>query len=282
MAQNFIQDSLVHEMLLKVKQSRKYSAISNEIIVEEIKKYLNKNPKILKNNRFKKKNVQEIKSSLHRLSGSYQASKKNKRESYLEELKNNPKNIRIINKILQTQKSTQERLNDYRYIYKQIFNVTKIPDSVVDLGCGINPISIPYMNLKKLDYYAYDIDESGINFLNKFFQIEKNQRLSGKAEILDVKNLDKLSKLPNVDIIFMFKLIDLIDTKKKKLSEPIIKILIDKSKFLVISFATKTLTGKPMNLPRRKGFELMLERNNIRFKTMKTKNEIFYAISKNK
>ena len=68
--------------------------------------------------------------------------------------------------------------------------------------------------------------------------------------------------------------------KHKKTSEELIKIMINKTKFIVASFATKTITRKPMNLPKRKGFELMLQRINLKFTTIETDNEIFYIISK--
>ena len=77
----------------------------------------------------------------------------------------------------------------------------------------------------------------------------KSKGLNGKAKILDMRNLKKIQELPESEIAFLFKVIDLIDKKKKILSEQLIKILIKKTKFIVASFATKTLTRKPMKLP---------------------------------
>lgn len=92
--------------------------------------------------------------------------------------------------------------------------------------------------------------------------------------------MSKIKSLPNSDIIFLFKIIDLIDFKSHKPSEELIKILMQKTKFLVASFATKTLTNRNMNFPERKWFELMLSRNNLRFQSFKTPNELFYVINK--
>ena len=92
------------------------------------------------------------------------------------------------------------------------------------------------------------------------------------------RNLEKISDLPLADIIFVFKLIDLLNTKNKKPGEELIKKLIEKTKFIVASFATKTLFRKQMNFPRRKGFELMLARNNLNFHKIEIKNEVFYVI----
>ena len=79
----------------------------------------------------------------------------------------------------------------------------------------------------------------------------------------------------------MFKLIDLIDKQNHKPSEELITNLFKnkKTKFIVASFATKTLTRKSMNHPNRKWFELMLKRNNLKFNSFNTNNEIFYIIS---
>ncbi|MEK6872985.1 MAG: hypothetical protein AABW90_03155 [Nanoarchaeota archaeon] len=307
-------EELILQILNQVKQNRKYSSISNDIVKDEIKTYLkshqiNPNPKKYKI----KKIVKEIRARLHRLYSSYQIRKKNKRDFYLEELKNiiNKENkqverkqveqefsshflhhnkiLEITNKLLSTNISTKERLNDYQYIYNDIFKITGKPKAIVDLGAGLNPLSFPFTDLKKLTYYAYDIDINDINFLNNYFKIMKFFGLNGKAEILDVRGLievDKLNQLPNSDIIFMFKLIDLIDTKnkrKKKISEVIITNLLKnkKTKFIVASFSTKTLSQKSMKLPIRRGFELMLLRNNLKFKIFSTSNEVFYVVSDN-
>ena len=104
--------------------------------------------------------------------------------------------------------------------------------------------------------------------------------LNGRAFVLDIIDINQLKELPKSDITFMFKLVDLIDSKNKKISETIINYLLkNKTKFIVASFATKTLTRKTMNLPRRIGFEKMLSRNKLKFKDFSIDNEIFYVIS---
>ena len=205
----------------------------------------------------------------------------------LEELKNiinkNPeKDLREINeKLLSIALSTKERLPQYEEFYDKIFDITEKPNTIIDLGSGLNPLSFPFMKLNKLDYYSYDIDVEDKEFLNKYFKIMEKKGLNGKAEILDVRDLDKIKKLPKSDIVFMFKLVDLIDEKgrrKKKISEELIKTLLEKTKFVVATFATKTLTRKSMNLPRRIGFEMMLARNQLKFEMFNIENEVIYVV----
>jgi len=272
---------MINNLLKKIKQNKKYKSIADEIVVDEIKKYLKSNP----NAREDKQTISEIRAKLHRLYSSYQNKKKNKRNDYLEELKQNMKNnqdiLDITNKLISTMRSSKERINNYKNIYQEIFKITKKPKTILDLGAGINLVSYPLMNLKSLTYYSYDIDEKDIEFLNNYFKIMKAKGLKGKAAIINLRNLKKIFSLPSSNIIFIWKTIDLIDEKKRKISEELIKILIKKTDYIVISFATSTLSGKSMNLPKRRGFELMLDRNNLKFKTIEIDNEIFYVVSKN-
>lgn len=274
-------ESSINEILEKIKQSKKYKTISSEIVLKEIHLYLKSNHQKLNSLKSADKYMlKEIKAKLHRLYSSYQTSKKSKREKYLNELKQNPKNIHIILDILSTNISTKERLSDYPSLYKEIFSLTGKPKTIVDLGSGLNPISLVYMNLKELSYYAYDIDESDINFLNEFFKIEKSEEFKGSAEILDINNKLSINKLPDSNIIFLFKIIDIIDINNHKPSEELIRLLIKKTGFIVASFATKTISKRTMNFPKRKWFEIMLNRIGIKFDIIKKRNEIYYILRK--
>ncbi|MDP2925505.1 MAG: hypothetical protein Q8N99_03980 [Nanoarchaeota archaeon] len=270
-------NNMVQDFLLKIKSNKKYKTISDMIVIREIYNYLKKNPKVSDVN---KQSIKDIRKILHRLYSSYQIGKKNKKEKLLIELRKNPSDINTINKILSLSISSKERLNHYKEAYETIFKITKSPRSIIDLGCGLNPISYVYMGTKSLDYNCYDIDENDIQFLNDYFGMMKKYGLNGKAKILDIKDIEKISNLPDSDIIFMFKLLDIINTKSKKPGEEIINLLIEKTKFIIVSFSTNTLGGRPMNIPRRKGFEFMLERNNLKYQTFNIPNEIFYIISK--
>ena len=272
-------DNLSQNLLKQVKSNKKYSSISDEIVLSEIKNYLNKN-KIAK---VTKQDIKEIRSRLHKSYASFQTKKKNKIQDYLDELKQNPNNKDITTKLLSITLSTKERLKDYKEIYKKIFEITGKPKIILDLGAGFNVFSFPLMTLSMLEYYSYDINEKDIDYLNEYFQIMKPLGLYGKAAIMDLRNLSKisyLSSLPSSDITFIFKVIDIIDKQNHKPSEELITTLFKnkRTKFIIASFATKTITRKSMNFPNRKWFELMLTRLNLRFHIIKTDNEIFYVI----
>jgi len=265
------------DILKEIKQSKKYKTLSEEVINEEIQKYLKRNPHY---ERYKdKKILKDIKTELHKIYGSFQTSSKGKREKYLEELKLNSDNAEIIKKILLTNSSTKERLEDYEEVYQQIFKITEKPNSILDLGCGLNPLSFPFMNLEKIHYWAYDIDNADISLINDYFYTMKD-KMSGKAETINLATIeeDEIKKLPKADVCFMFKLVDVLDRKDHKQSEKIINNL--NAKWSVISFSKKTLAGKMMNFPYRGWIERMLERIGFEFRILDFDNETFYVVRK--
>jgi 16S rRNA (guanine(1405)-N(7))-methyltransferase len=287
--------NMIDQILRQVKENKKYKTIADAVVITEIKKYLN-SQQIKNFEEITKEDIKKIRSKLHKAYSSFQTKKKNKRDLYLEDLRGlldikNPsskesnKINEINNNLLSITLSTKERLNSYNKIYKQIFEITGTPDSIIDLGCGLNPLSYPLIeldNMKSITYLAYDIDEEDTKFLNEYFKIMKkqNNNFKGKADILDIRDLDKIKRLPRSDIIFLFKVIDILNQSEKdyKFSEELIKNLIKKTKSLIVSFPTKTITRKQMNYPNRKWFELMLERNDLIFQTIEIENEIFYVI----
>ena len=275
-----MENKIPKSFIEKIKENKKYSSISDDIVKKEIENYMRKYQTDLYDEKFA---IKIIRKELH---SSYQTKGKKKRDSLLKDIdilqnKNAPESevLEVINALLKITLSTIERLPHYEKLYKDIFNITGKPKSIIDLGAGLNPLSFSLMGLpKSTEYHSYDIDTEDIKFLNKFF---KTLKINGKAEILDVRELEDLGNLPKTDIIFMFKLYDLIVPKAKKLKklgEEIINILKEKANYLVVSFATKTLTRRSMKLPRRIGFEMMLDRNQLKYELIETDNEIYYVV----
>jgi len=269
----------IKELVLKIKQSKKYKHISESVILGKVLEYVKRNPKF---EEYKEKFIlKEIKAMLHSVHGSFQFSFGNKlRKRYLEELKKDTLDLDIIDKILETNKSTKERLGSYEEAYREIFKITGKPNAIVDLGCGLNPVAFLYMNLnRKAKYYAYDINEEDNIFLNAFFELEKED-IVGKAELINLQDINEIERIPKCDLCLMFKLVDVIEKNGHKHSEAIITKLADKCKFIVVSFATSSLGGKFMNFPERGWIERMLTRLNFKFEMFELENEIFYVIWK--
>jgi 16S rRNA (guanine(1405)-N(7))-methyltransferase len=250
------------ELISEIKKSRKYKDISEDVIKAKVDEYLAKNK-----NADKKIALKDIKADLHKSHGSFRFQDKK-----LDELLNKKDFIGI----LDSNRSTKERLTDYESIYERIFAITGEPMSILDLGCGLNPCSIPIMRLNSLlEYYAFDINKSEMNFLNKFFE---TFNINGAAQTLDLTRIENIEKLPEADICFMFKLVDILEKGGHKYSEEIIKVLSKKCSFIVVSFATKTLSGRKMMFAERGWIERMLQRIGMKFNKLIFDSEVFYVI----
>ncbi len=89
--------------------------------------------------------------------------------------------------------STRERLPIMADFYAQIFTVTGLPQSILDIACALNPLALRWMfpepgnrwtvNGERLRFYAYDIHEPRVDFINHYFQLEGLEPL---ARVQDV------------------------------------------------------------------------------------------------
>jgi 16S rRNA (guanine(1405)-N(7))-methyltransferase len=85
---------------------------------------------------------------------------------------------------LESHLSTRERLPIMKTFYDQIFQVTGTPARLLDIACALNPMAFPWMGLPaSVEYYAYDIHEPRIDFLNHYFRL---QGLAPLARLQDV------------------------------------------------------------------------------------------------
>lgn len=164
--------------------------------------------------------------------------------------------------LLEQHPSTRERLPYYEQLKSKIKELH--PQVILDLGSGTNPLALAH---KGITYYAYDLDGNVLEHVKTFFSKEK---LSGKAIVADIRT----ETFPHADLALLFKVLDLVDTKGHKVAESILKRI--SAQHLIISFSTKTLSGKPMNHPQRGWIEKLLTRLGYSWELWKTPNELYY------
>ena len=86
--------------------------------------------------------------------------------------------------LMEAHLSTRERLPILDNFYQEIFHVTGKPRTILDIACGLNPLAFPWMGVEPpVDFYAYDIHEPRIAFLNQYFAL---QGLPPLARVQDV------------------------------------------------------------------------------------------------
>mgnify|MGYP001574588280 CR=1 FL=1 len=250
-----------NQIVKKIKDKRELAGLS-DLIVKNVLEDYEKKYKIslisLKEKELKLA-IKEIRASLRNYTGRFQKNLKLrkavlKKGSFID--------------VLKTHSSTAERLDFYPQLNKIISDLNI--SSILDLACGLNPLAIAKKDFK---YYASDIDESNLEIVKTFFQ--KNN-IAGEVFTYDLRRIE--DNLPKVDLCLLFKVLDIIDDKKHKLSEKILKVL--QCKYLLVSFSTKKLSGKSMDFPQRYWFEKLITRLNYKYKIIKTKNEVFFLIEK--
>ena len=71
-------------------------------------------------------------------------------------------------RLLALHASTRERLPILERFYDELWAHTGAPDVLLDLACGLNPLTVPWMGLRATAvYHGYDIDADRVAFLQR-------------------------------------------------------------------------------------------------------------------
>ncbi|HRQ37776.1 MAG TPA: hypothetical protein PLD25_07660 [Chloroflexota bacterium] len=147
--------------------------------------------------------------------------------------------------------STQERLPILAEFYELIFAITGRPQSIMDIACGLNPLALRWMGLGSvsseqlavsserpvpgLRFYAYDIHEPRIAFINHYF------RLEGLPELAKVQDVAMEFPQEQADVALFLKEMPRFERNYGGRGRPLLESL--HAKFLVISYPTISTHG---------------------------------------
>lgn len=146
--------------------------------------------------------------------------------------------------ILRKHISTKERLPYYNKVYKRILKNYKTLN-IIDLGSGINGISYPFFKNSKINYTAVESVGQLVELMNFFFKNKKINATAINASLFEKKKIfDIIKSKKNPKIVFLFKVIDSLDTLKPNYSKEFIYELVPLVDEVVLSFATKTLGNR--------------------------------------
>ncbi len=134
--------------------------------------------------------------------------------------------------------SSQERLDDLSAFYEKIFEITGLPQRMIDLACGLNPLSYPWIyDHGAIPYMGYDIDQKTTQLMNDL--------LVSFGFPAQVSFNDVFLNIPEhqeSDVIMLLKALPCLEQQEKGVS---LKLLTEiKCRFLVVSFPSKSLGGK--------------------------------------
>jgi 16S rRNA (guanine(1405)-N(7))-methyltransferase len=139
--------------------------------------------------------------------------------------------------ILRIHDSTNERLLLLDSFYEQIFAITGRPTVLLDIACGLNPLTIPWMNLPPgAAFYAYEIHQQRVDFLNRFLAL---QGIGGQALDQDI-----LVHYPTEagDAALLLKEIHRMEKRRRGIVLPLLDAL--NVRWIVLSSPTRSRTGR--------------------------------------
>ncbi|GIK56808.1 MAG: hypothetical protein HND44_08290 [Chloroflexi bacterium] len=143
--------------------------------------------------------------------------------------------------------STRERLPIMADFYERIFAITGRPQSILDIACGLNPLALRWMGLAlvsneqlaarsgRVRFYAYDIHEPRIAFINHYF------RLEGLPELARVQDVAMDFPQEAADVALFLKEMPRFERNYGGRGRPLLEAL--RARFLVISYPTISTHG---------------------------------------
>ncbi len=182
--------------------------------------------------------------------------------------------LSVVRDIMGTHLSTRERLDFLEEIYTWVFSITGQPTTIMDLACGLHPLSFPWMGLPDSTlYHAYDIHKERIEFLNQFQSAIGIEPLS---ELLDV-----ISTPPTIkaDVVFILKEIHRFEQRKRGCSLNLLEKL--NSKFIVASFPVRNeQSGHKFSESYHRFFTKIISPKSWEISETTIGNEMFFLIDK--
>jgi 16S rRNA (guanine(1405)-N(7))-methyltransferase len=100
--------------------------------------------------------------------------------------------------------STAERLPYLERLFSPIWELTGgPPSSVVDLGCGLGPLALPWMGLdREATYHAVDVDGRALAVVDAFLEMVRQPHETMARDLGT-----EWQSLPRADVALLFKLI---------------------------------------------------------------------------
>lgn len=222
---------------------------------------------------------EEARNKLHQIWGAFWA----KRPKYLKLKKEFDKCMlgadetkNCLKPLLNVHASTKERIDLLDDFYGKIWEVTGKPNNILDLACGFNPLTIPWMNLEDgAKYVGCDISEGQVDFLKSILQ-----KIKMNVE-LELKTADLLKDdFEEAELVLLLKTLPCLEQQKKDFSLELLRKL--KAKWLVVSFPTKSLTKKEKGMEKyyAQWFEDLAKGENWEINKIIFENELVFVVKK--
>jgi len=254
-----------------VAATSKYRAVSPDLVARLGAAELDKG-------RSWKEAVKATKNKLHQIGGAY-LDRRPKYDAWRQALSSSADSpeqlLDVCRTIMANHVSTRERLPIVEAFYAQIMAKLGPISTVLDLACGFNPLSIPWMPLEPgARYYAYDIYTDLAEFLEEYFQV---MDIAGQAGTMDIV---EPPPLPAVDVALLLKAVPCIEQQTRLGGLPLLDSI--DARHMIVSFPVLSLTGRSKGMATHYDsvFRGMISDRSWRMEAVHFETELAYVITK--
>jgi 16S rRNA (guanine(1405)-N(7))-methyltransferase len=260
------------DLIDQVSHSAKYAQLAGTLISrvtkEEAKKYKNKQDII-----------QSARTRLHQLTGAYLAPKIDYAQ-WLDKFKSLDPNNRLelestSLQMMRLHASTFERIEVLPTFFQTTLASISPVKYVLDLACGLNPLSIPWMPLAEdFTYQASDVVSPLVHFLWHYFKLFG---IRGNASILDLSY-----SIPShpVQLALLMKTIPLMEQIEHGLALKILEGL--NAEHILVTYPLRSLGGrkKGMEETYRSQFDSLVAGHDWKIQEFAFPNEVAFLVTK--
>jgi 16S rRNA (guanine(1405)-N(7))-methyltransferase len=139
--------------------------------------------------------------------------------------------------------STRERVPHLDTFYTDVWAVSGVPGRLLDLGCGLGPLALPWMGLPHdATYVASDVDRRPLATVATFLE------LVGQPHRIEARDL--VADLPSqpADIALLLKLVTTLDRQDPGAATRLLRSL--DVRHAVVSFPAQSLGGRGKGMER--------------------------------
>jgi len=230
-----LDDAALNELVDTVLQGASYRQLSLDLVRRIARQEMAKRKSF-------KEAVRTTRSKIHQTAGAYQERKVPysdliQRMQALPEIIRHPETRSFCTDAMFYHASTQERLPILSDFFNTCLASIQPVTSILDLGCGFNPLCLPWMPASaSIEYIACDIYSDMIDFINTYFQY---YHIKGEAFLCDLG-----SQIPEhqVQIALILKMIPCLEQTDKSIGKKIMQAI--KAEHILVSFPVHSLGGR--------------------------------------
>lgn len=144
--------------------------------------------------------------------------------------------------LMRSHASTRERLPHLDRFFPAIWEIAGVPNRLLDLGCGLGPLALPWMGLGDATYLASDVDKRPLTTVRRFLELVRQPH--------EVETLDLVAQLPTqtADVALLLKLVTTLDRQHSDAAARLLRGL--RVRHAVVSFTTHSLGGRSRGMER--------------------------------